>query len=388
MQIRDNRPLEQPLPIRKGDPQADRLMPDKDTAETLPLDAMRSRVRDLLEPTAWRYWTDFLFHISLAWAAFAVTVCARLGSPLQIAAYLVTIFALYRSVIFIHELTHLNRARFNAFRWTWNLLCGMPVLLPSFTYSGVHNEHHKKRVYGTADDGEYYPFASRSPLGIIGFLALNAVIPALLAIRFVLLTPCGWISPRLHRLLWRHASSMTIDAAYQRTPSDRDESDWQLQELLAFVYGASAIALACLGILAWQVLAVWYVAMAGGLTINAIRTLAAHRYRNQPGRAMSISEQFLDSSDIPGFGYLTELWAPIGLRYHATHHLFPSMPYHNLGTAYRRLSQAFPTVYTQATRRGLLRAFGELWQASRASKHGLATSARTIDPAEHGSKLG
>ena len=38
------------------------------------------------------------------------------------------------------------------------------------------------------------------------------------------------------------------------------------------------------------------------------------------------------------FEFITGLWAPVGLRYHATHHLFMSMPYHhNLSKAQRRL---------------------------------------------------
>ena len=32
-----------------------------------------------------------------------------------------------------------------------------------------------------------------------------------------------------------------------------------------------------------------------------------------------------------------ELWAPVGLRYHALHHWIPSLPYHNLGHAHRLL---------------------------------------------------
>ena len=32
-----------------------------------------------------------------------------------------------------------------------------------------------------------------------------------------------------------------------------------------------------------------------------------------------------------------ELWAPVGLRYHALHHWIPSLPYHNLGRAHRLL---------------------------------------------------
>jgi fatty acid desaturase len=33
---------------------------------------------------------------------------------------------------------------------------------------------------------------------------------------------------------------------------------------------------------------------------------------------------------------------PVGLRYHATHHLFPSLPYHNMRSAHRRLMQHLP----------------------------------------------
>ena len=51
--------------------------------------------------------------------------------------------------------------------------------------------------------------------------------------------------------------------------------------------------------------------------------------------------QLIDSIDTPG-AFWTELWAPVGLRYHALHHYFPGIPYHNLATAYRRLVQNLP----------------------------------------------
>ena len=35
------------------------------------------------------------------------------------------------------------------------LLIGVPLLVPSFIYEGVHNQHHAKRYYGTVDDPEY-----------------------------------------------------------------------------------------------------------------------------------------------------------------------------------------------------------------------------------------
>ncbi|SKU50818.1 putative fatty acid desaturase [Mycobacteroides abscessus subsp. abscessus] len=39
---------------------------------------------------------------------------------------------------------------------------------------------------------------------------------------------------------------------------------------------------------------------------------------------------------------LGSLWAPVGLRFHAVHHFFPQLPYHQLGEARRRLMAAIP----------------------------------------------
>ena len=53
---------------------------------------------------------------------------------------------------------------------------------------------------------------------------------------------------------------------------------------------------------------------------------------------MTVTAQYLDSVNVPPPGTLPELWAPVGLRYHATHHLLPGLPYHALGEAHRRLA--------------------------------------------------
>jgi fatty acid desaturase len=77
------------------------------------------------------------------------------------------------------------------------------------------------------------------------------------------------------------------------------------------------------------------------LAMNHFRTLAAHRYQSD-GDAMSFADQFFDSTIITGGPVLTELLCPLGLRYHALHHLFPTLPYHNLGIAHRRLMRQLP----------------------------------------------
>ena len=76
---------------------------------------------------------------------------------------------------------------------------------------------------------------------------------------------------------------------------------------------------------------------------------------------MDKAAQASDSIDIPGRIW-TELWAPAGLRYPATHHCFPGIPYHALPAAYRRLTLALPNAHGEMTRPGLLRTLRDLYR--------------------------
>ena len=57
---------------------------------------------------------------------------------------------------------------------------------------------------------------------------------------------------------------------------------------------------------------------------------------------MSYIDQLLDSNTYPNGRILPELWAPLGLRYHALHHLMPSLPYHAMAQAHARLAARLP----------------------------------------------
>jgi fatty acid desaturase len=341
------------------------LMSDIKPIEQFPQRQAKEIVQDLFVPNPLIYWMDFLFHVTLGWTAFVVALTVPMFSLWQVVFYLIATLALYRAVIFTHEIAHLKTTTFPIFRIVWNLTCGFPMMIPSFTYHTVHNDHHKTRFYGTIDDGEYLPLVAESPYRIILYLLLSFVLPIIFAGRFILLTPLSLLHNGLRRFVWRYASSLAIDLRYRRPdPPSSSRKAWLVQEVFTFFYGVGAIALVLMGILSYKALVLWYLIATLIFFLNSLRTLAAHAYRNPGDQVMDFAEQYLDSVNVPGNWFLTALWAPVGLRYHATHHLFPSTPYHALGEAHRRLAAELPdsSRYLETTRNSLWDALKRLWK--------------------------
>lgn len=335
-----------------------------------PLREAHHLVRDLMTPNPWIYWIDFTVHITLGWAAFFTALLSPLFSLWQIGGFIVAVLALYRSAVFVHELAHLKKGTFQNFRLVWNALSGIPFMIPSFMYDGVHNDHHKPDVYGTRADGEYLPFAVRKPAEMITFVLLSFLIPPLLVSRFLILTPLSYLIPPLRKIVWERASSLTIDPTYRRAVNAiRNDLNWRQQELATFLLATTVTILVITDVIPYSLLILWYLVAVAVFTLNSLRTLAAHAYRNPGDRKMTLADQYLDSINIPGNFFTTPLWAPVGLRYHATHHLFMSMPYHNLGTAQRRLVNGLTdnTQYLKTVRNGLWDALQQIWRESSAA---------------------
>jgi fatty acid desaturase len=318
------------------------------------LKAAAGLTRDLNQPSAAIYWADMLGSALLGYAALAATIVA----PSTLAGTLtavVAILALYRAGSFIHELTHLKPNAVPGFRLVWNMFVGVPLLAPSFMYEGVHNQHHAKIYYGTVNDPEYLPLALMKPWTIPVFLIAAALAPIGLIIRFGLLTPLSLLSRKLRDAVVAKYSGLQINPLFRRPrPEGKFARDWQLQEAGASIWAIALIVMAATGIVPLREFAIILVVLSGVMFLNQVRTLVAHLWEND-GEPMSVTEQYLDSVNVPPPGLLPALWAPVGLRYHALHHLLPGVPYHNLGEAHRRISRELDAAspYFAANYRGL-----------------------------------
>ena len=156
--------------------------------------------------------------------------------PGVLACYLITVFMYMRALMFIHELVHLPKEGFGAFRFAWNALCGIPFLVPSFLYY-PHVDHHRRKHYGTEHDGEYLPLSHHGRWMIIGFIVQALIIPFLGLARFLIISPMCWLIPGARSWVHRYASTMLVDPTYERTDaSPQLMRTVVLQEMFCFLW--------------------------------------------------------------------------------------------------------------------------------------------------------
>ena len=337
----------------------------------------RTAISDYLRPNHMIYWADFLLTIMAGHVCFGIarTLTAELylqayapeggwASPVssllptatsaRILLHAFTSIAacllFYRAAMFIHELVHRQRGTFTWFRVAWNTLCGVPFLMPSFVYH-THVDHHRREHYGTEHDGEYLSFQQRSPIVILLWLLHPLVVPPLTVFRFLLLTPLAWLIPPLRRLVHKRMSSMIIDPAYIRpVPSKAAQRIIYMQEAACF---------------AWCIF----------IPIFATRVFG--------GVLPFLLQAYITAVFLLLHRWITGVWGPVGSRFHALHHLFPTLPYHNAAAAHRALMANLPedSPYRKTSASSLTAALINLWRRS-AAHHNTAekTAPITAEP--------
>jgi hypothetical protein len=333
-------------------------------AARLDIKQARQIVADLAILRPELYWMDFIASYVFGWFGFVMAQSPNFPDWATAAWYCISGFAFYRALSFIHEIAHF-RSQLGSFWIVWNALCGIPMAMPSFLYYRSHYVHHNPKLYGTKMDGEYIAFVHEPRFRIITYVLLSFFAPVFLMVRFTVLFPISLVVPTLRKWLVEKGSALVIDPDFvSEAPVGRTRIEWFICECGVFVFWATLITLAATEVITAAWLLHWVLLMGAVSIVNALRTLAAHRWGNA-SESLSLEGQYLDSINLTSatWAWLNALIAPVGLRYHALHHLFPFLPYHALGQAHRRLVEGLTrdSGYHMASEAGLHTALKRLW---------------------------
>jgi fatty acid desaturase len=329
----------------------------------------RDIVDDLHQRSALIYWTDFLLSVSAAWALALYFLLTPGWGALPLLALLASAILFFRAGTFIHEIIHFRAGELKWFSRAWNLLMGIPLLMPWIIYRN-HIEHHSVRYFGTPEDGEYLPLAAAPPHETIKYVLQAPLLPLLTILRFGVIGPVSWLHRGLREWVLTAASAGVSNPYFRKRFPAAEEWHLRIVEALCFLWLLALAVLLARGMIGWMVLLKGYVLIGLTLALNWVRNLAAHTYSNR-GDRMTLADQFSDSINITGQTWLTVLMFPVGLRYHALHHLFPFLPYHNLGKAHSRLVAVLPagSPYHAVNRHSYFGAVADLWRSARKTAH-------------------
>ncbi|MFM6990841.1 MAG: fatty acid desaturase [Rhodoferax sp.] len=303
------------------------------------METVRQVVDDLRDAKPGIYFADLLVSALAGWALFALAVSGRYGLGLRALAFLASSLLLYRALAFIHELFHQQSMK--GFRTLWHALAGVPLLIPFLLYLPIHQAHHNPKTYGTKDDGEYDQFLGHSGSMSLKLFLLNMGLPIAVVVRFGVLTPLSVFIPVIRREVIPNFVHMALRMPY-RAPDIKENlrRECYVVEVFCMLFAWGLVALCFAG--QWRWVLAWYAMVLAIATWNTVRALGSTHLYVEQEQGRGAGGQLLDSLNINAGGWLTVLLCPVGLRYHALHHVAAYLPYHALAQAHQRLLEKLP----------------------------------------------
>jgi fatty acid desaturase len=197
-------------------------------------------------------------------------------------------------------------------------------------------------VYGTPEDPEYVTnICTRgSILNLIFYFMFVAAFPLVVFLRFFL-APLTFLTPSIRDFTLRKLSAFTFNWKYERQLGRINRKTFAALELLCCLRAAVIPGAVLFGATEPSRMFMLYLLGASVVTLNQLRQLADHHFEGHGGQ-LTMSEHIKDSCNYVGRDPVTWLFFPFAIQYHALHHLFPSLPYHNLANAHRYLMKELP----------------------------------------------
>jgi hypothetical protein len=322
-------------------------------------------LQDLMEYRPWIYFADFTVSIAVGYFACWQYFTVKDYSAAQFFWFLVAGLALFRSGVFVNEIARMPEGRMVAFKTYWNLICGIPLLMPSFKYELVRAPA-RIPAEQVAERGPENPRGLRPERLTAHALRILAA-PVLGAARFLLIGPLLILHPRIHGWLWArmpanfpipHQSAELMPTAGRRRNA---------AEICCFLVVLAVIFAYSDDIVPWSTFAELYALCVFAVALRCVQNLFESRLLPSQAKAAADSTSVIpgaaggvlsNSAAMAGAGDLEPaigspvtvagppvidaLLLPVGSRYRGLRQALPSVPYHNLGAAHRRLMAELP----------------------------------------------
>lgn len=297
-------------------------------------------VKELSKPKIAVIFTDLILSCSVYYGLFFLSVIST-NLYMQIFLAAASGFAFFRCLVFIHESYHL-KDQCPKLGWVYDILFGLPQKMPTFIYA-PHKFHHLQNTYGTQADPEYEQITKLPKIMFILSPIIFLLVPSFYFIRHGLLPMIlPFIGRKGRSFVLTRLSTFAMNLAYIRPqPTEAEKRQWYLQELGTYLYNSIFIAAVFIGFLPLDVFFVWYIAFYVFYAVNYYRVLVSHRYVGT-NLHFTAKEQVLDSVTVLSRNLFHKLLFPLGLQYHTLHHMYPTVPCHNLEGVHKMLLSVLP----------------------------------------------